>query len=433
MTETGGLIPILEGAAAGRWVAELRDRVADAAADVGEILQRVRRDGDAALLDLTERFDGVRPPTLRVPAERCRAALEALPEPRRTALGRACDNVEAFHAAQRREEPAVEVERGVRAWREFRPLERVGLYVPGGRAAYPSSLVMTAVPARVAGCGELIVCSPPGPSGEPATSILAAAALLEVDALYAVGGAQAIAAMAYGTESIPSVDKIFGPGSRWVDAAKSAVASRVATDLPAGPSEVLVWADASAEAELAALELIAQAEHGPDSLCVAIVPGRALARAVVGELEERIADVERREDVRSSLARSAVLVADSDEESVAWVNAVAPEHLVVLRDDQEASLAAVRHAGSVFLGPQTPVAAGDYATGTNHVLPTGARARGVGGLSLDDFGKWLQVQRLDLGGLRSLGPTIVALAEWEGLPAHAASVTERLGGPDGRG
>ena len=431
MTHPEGPIPILEGDAAERWVAGLADRSADATADVDEILRRVRRDGDAALLELTERFDGVRPSSLRVPPQRCRAALEALPSSRRAALERARDNVAAFHAAQRREEPPVEVEPGVRAWREFRPLERVGLYVPGGRAAYPSSLLMTAVPARVAGCGELVVCSPPGPSGEPPASILAAAALLEVDAVFAVGGAQAIAAMAYGTESVPAVDKIFGPGNRWVDAAKSAVTARVATDLPAGPSEVLVWTDPTADPELAALELVAQAEHGPDSLCVAVVPDGGAARAVVAALGARIDDVERGDDVRSSLGRSAVLVAASDEEAVAWVNAVAPEHLVILRDDEERSLAAVRHAGSVFLGAQTPVAAGDYATGTNHVLPTGTRARGVDGLALDDFGTWLQVQRLDPDGLRALGPTIVELAEWEGLPAHAASVTERLGGSDG--
>ena len=431
MTDRAPTIPILEGASAERWVAGLRDRIADAFADVGEILERVRRDGDEALRELTERYDGVRPSQLRVPADRCRAALEALPPSRRAALERARDNVAAFHAAQRREERVVEVEPGVRAWREFRPLERVGLYVPGGRAAYPSSLLMTAVPARVAGCGELLVCSPPGPSGEPAASILAAAALLEVDALFAVGGAQAVGAMAYGTESVPAVDKIFGPGSRWVDAAKSAVASRVATDLPAGPSEVLVWTDGSARPELAALELIAQAEHGPDSLCVAVVPDGDRARAVVAALEERMERIERADDVRSSLGRSAVLVAGSVEQAADWVNAVAPEHLVVLRDDEEGALAAVRHAGSVFLGPQTPVAAGDYATGTNHVLPTGTRARGVGGLALDDFGTWLQVQRLDRHGLRALAPTIVELAEWEGLPAHAASVTERLGGSGG--
>lgn len=429
---SGWTLRILSGEEAGRWVAGRRERSAAAPVDVAEILDRVREEGDEALLALTERHDGVRPAEIRVSEARCRAALDAVSVRRRDALERARDNVERFHAAQRREEPPVQVEPGVRAWREFRPIERVGLYAPGGRAAYPSSLLMTAVPARVAGCGELIACSPPGPSGEPAASVMAAAALLEVDHLFAVGGAQAIAAMAFGTATVPAVDKVFGPGNRWVDAAKAAVAPSVAVDLPAGPSEVVVWMDGTADPALAALELAAQAEHGPDSLAVAVVHDRDTAEAVAERAELRLDGARRDEAIRASFRSSAILVAGDDETSAAWVDALAPEHLVVLRADEEASLAAVRHAGSVFLGPHTPVAAGDYATGTNHVLPTGTRARGAGGLSLDDFGRWIQVQRLEPEGLRALGPAILELAEWEGLSAHADSVRERLGGERGR-
>lgn len=424
-------IPLLEGEAAARWVARARDRSEEPSVAVGPILDRVRADGDAALFELTERFDGVRPVSLRVPASRCRRALDALPSARLDALERAASNLETFHRAQRRREAPVEVEPGVTAWREFRALDRVGLYVPGGRAAYPSSLLMTAVPARVAGCRELLVCSPPGPKGEPAEAVMAACALLEVDGLFAVGGAQAIGALAYGTDTVPAVDKVFGPGNAWVDAAKSAVAPRVAVDLPAGPSEVAVWMDGGADPGLAALELLAQAEHGPDSLAVAVVPDRAVADVVAGRLRERLPGEPRADSIRSSLARSALLVAPDRERACGWLNHLAPEHLVLLRADAEEVLAEVRHAGSVFLGPHSPVAAGDYASGTNHVLPTGGRARAADGLSLDDFGTWLQVQRLDARALASLGPTLIELAEWEGLPAHAASVRERLGGEDG--
>ncbi len=426
-----GPVPVLEGPAADRWV-EARDRRdADVEVDdaVRAILSEVRERGDDALLRLTERYDGVRPRRLRVPAGRCRDALGELAPERRRALERAARNVERFHAAQRREEARVEVEPGVTAWREFRPLDRVGAYVPGGRAPYPSSLVMTAVPARVAGCAEVVACCPPGPDGEPPEAVMAAAALLEVDALFAVGGAQAVAALAGGTDTVPAVDKIVGPGGRWVNRAKLAVFGEVAVDLPAGPSEVLVWADGSADPARIALELLAQAEHGPDSTAAAAVPDAGLARRVNAALAPRLADLPRRDAAAEALAGSALLVGGRDE-SLRRVNRIAAEHLVVLRRDPEADLADVRRAGSVFLGPDTPVAAGDYASGTNHVLPTGGRARGTGGLSLDDFGTWIQVQRMDRSGLEALGPTVVELAGWEGFDAHAASVRERLAADD---
>jgi len=427
--ESGRPIPVLREDAAADWIRELEHRSPEDAFEAArEIVERVREQGDAALLRLTERYDGVRPDPVRVPAERCQEALEELADPTREAMERAVRNIRRFHAGQRRQEEPVEVEPGVTAWREFRPVDRVGIYAPGGQAPYPSSLLMSAVPAGVAGCREVVATSPPGPDGLPAAPVMAAAAFLELDALYAVGGAQAVAALAYGTESITAVDKIFGPGSRWVDAAKLVVFRDVAIDLPAGPSEVAVWADAAADPELVAAELLAQAEHGADSVAVGVLPEGDLPGRVREALNRRIRATPRRDVAAESLADSALLVTADPVRALEWVNALATEHLVVLREDAREALAGVRHAGSVFLGPHTPVAAGDYASGTNHVLPTRFRSRATGGLSLDDFGKWMQVQEMDERGLRSLGPVIVELAEWEGLSAHAESVLARLEG-----
>ncbi|HKK27522.1 MAG TPA: histidinol dehydrogenase [Gemmatimonadota bacterium] len=425
-------IPVLEGPEAERWLDARRRRpAAGPRPEVLEILEAVRTGGDEALLRLTGRLDGVRPTALEVPRERWRAALADLTPERREALERARRNLERFHAAQLREETPVEVEPGVRAWREFRPLERVGIYVPGGRAAYPSSLLMGTVPARLAGCGRVVACCPPGSDGLPPASVLAAAELADLDALYAVGGAQAVAAMTWGTESVPAVDRIVGPGGRWVNEAKLAVSGVVAIDLPAGPSEVVVWADGSADPRLVAAELLAQAEHGPDSLAVAVLPDAGAAARVQGELAAALERAERRELAAESLAGSALLVAGRDREAAAWVDDLAAEHLVLLREDAREAAARVRHAGAVFMGPWSPVAAGDYAAGTNHVLPTGRRARSDGGLSVDDFGRWIQFQELSREGLASLAPAILTLARWEGLPAHADAVRVRLA--DGRG
>lgn len=433
-----GAIPILEGEPAEAWVRSLAEhgRRADPP-DVRPILDRVRREGDAALFELAEELDGVRPPELRVARERCVRQLESLPPARRRALERAARNIERFHTNQRRREPPLEVEAGVRAWREFRPIRRVGIYAPGGRASYPSSVLMTAVPARIAGCEEVVLCSPPGPEGRPAPSVLAAAALAGVDEVYAAGGAQAIAALAYGTETIAPVDKVFGPGNPWVDAAKLAVSATVPIDLPAGPSEVVAWADADTPPGWTAAELVAQAEHGPDSLCVGILPDRRTAAAVRRSLEERpgrrpagpgAAGSRAAAPAAASLARGALLVAPGTETALAWIEAIAPEHLAILFEDARRLLPRIASAGSVFLGPGSPVAAGDYAAGPNHVLPTGRSARARGGLSLDDFGRWMQVLELEPRGLAGLAPVIRTLADWEGLPAHAAAVDERLEG-----
>lgn len=424
-----GVTPILEPPAAEAWIhsggsggpdREVRETVR-------AIIEDVRRDGDEAVLEYTGRLDGVERDRLRVPEEACREALDALPDGRREALERARRNIRRVHEAQRRSEEPVSVEPGVEAWREFRPIDRVGIYAPGGAAPYPSSLLMSAVPARVAGCREIVAFSPPGPDGAPAAAVRAAAALVGVDALFAAGGAQAVAAMALGTGSVRPVDKIFGPGSTWVNAAKMELFAEVEMDLPAGPSEVVVWGDGETRPDWAAAELLAQAEHGPDSLAVGVFPSRGKAADVRAELAGRLEKLPRRNAAEASLGSSALLVAPDEATAVEWINEIAPEHLAILRRDGRSRASEVRSAGGVFVGPATPVAAGDYAAGTNHVLPTGRRARGTGGLALDDFGRWVQFQEITPEGLRALGPTVVELAEWEGFRAHADSVRVRLG------
>lgn len=439
-------IPVMEGSAARGWISGTSRPARDPRfeASVREIIERVRVGGDAALLDLAERFDGGRPAALRVPTGRCRAALEAVSDERRKALEEARSNLERFHAGQLRREDAVDVTAGVRAWREFRPIDRIGVYAPGGRAAYPSSVLMSVVPARAAGVREIAVCCPPGSSGEPPESVLAACALMGVDEVYAVGGAHAMAALALGTETVPRVDKIFGPGGAWVNAAKLALVAEVGIDLPAGPSEVTVWADTAANPDWVATELLAQAEHGPDSVVAAVLSDdlaggprtlRDFAAAVGERSAVRLAALEgpSREAAEASLSRGAILVADSDAGGVRWVNDLAPEHLSIQRRDAADVVGLVRHAGSIFLGGYAPVAAGDYCSGTNHVLPTAGRARSASGLSVQDFGRWIQVQQIEREGLSTLSRTIEILAEWEGLPAHAESVRARFERPEPAG
>ena len=438
MSGAPGCIPVLRAERAAAWAAQSGRTPQDEGlrAAVRGIIERVRDGGDGALLDLAEQLDGARPAAIRVAPERIRMALERIADEQREALTTARDNIERFHSAQRLEEEAVEVVPGVRAWREFRPIDRIGIYAPGGRAAYPSSVLMAAVPARVAGVREIALCCPGGASGEPPESVLAACGLAGVEEVYVLGGAHAIAALALGTETVAAVDKIFGPGGAWVNAAKLALFEEVAIDLPAGPSEVTVWADSEANPDWVAAELVAQAEHGPDSLVAAVLSDDGarssevdrLAASVVQRAGARLDTLTGppRDAATSSLARGAILIAGSDSTGARWVNDLAPEHLSIQRRDADDVLGLVRHAGSVFAGGFAPVAAGDYSSGTNHVLPTAGRVRAASGLSLADFGRWMQVQRIDREGLERLAPSIETLAEWEGLPAHAASVRARF-------
>ncbi len=386
---------------------------------VAAVLDEVRRRGDAALRELTERFDGARLDDLRVSREEQHRALRAL-EPRlKAALETAKQRIERFHERQLPSGYRLQVAPGIELGQLVKPFRRVGIYVPRG---LPSSLLMAAVPARIAGVRQLVVCTPPGPDGRVPETVQAAAALLEINELYAVGGAQAIAALAYGTESIAPVHKIVGPGNAYVTAAKALVRDAVGIDLLAGPSEVLLIVDRVARLSEAILarwtlsEFRAQLEHGPGSSALLLTSLPGLAREVARGLGP--------DEIRDR--QVAVLHYQEEPTALDFVNAYAPEHLCLWSEGAERWLEQVENAGSVFLGPWSPVALGDYASGTNHILPTSRRARFGGGLSVRDFVKTISYQRVSPQGLQALAPTAVALAEAEGMRAHAASIRMRL-------
>lgn len=409
-----------------------RGRLRDLREPVQRILEDVRARGDAALLDYAERFDGGLPQSLRVPAEEIAAALAGAEPAYVAALRQAARTIEVFHRAQLdalNTEPAVETVPGVCVWRVWRPIERIGVYVPGGGALYPSCLLMAAIPAHVAGCAEVVVCTPAGPDGRVPAPVLAAAALAGVTEVFAIGGVQAVAALAYGTETIRAVDKIFGPGSSYVAAAKALVASDVAIDLPAGPSEVLIVADETANPAWAAADLLAQAEHGPESACVLVTTSRPLAEATHDEMRRQLEQLPTAGVIRESLRRNgALLVAETLDDALAFANEYATEHLELLVADAEHLIGRVRNAGSVFLGGWSVESAGDYATGGNHTLPTAGYARSFGPLAIEAFGRKMQVQRLAPSGLGRIRQSIEILATTEALPAHAAAVRARFEG-----
>ncbi|CAN5606492.1 histidinol dehydrogenase [soil metagenome] len=403
-------------------------------AHVRGILDTVRGGGDAAVHDLNARFGGglaaggQNPVALRLEPEVLVAARDALPPKLRGALLHMAANIERFHAMQvPAAEQWVEVASGVRVGRAWRPIDRVAAYVPGGSAAYPSSLLMSAIPARLAGVPELVVASPAGRDGVLSPALLGAAGLMGVDELYVMGGAQAIGALAYGTETVRPVDKIVGPGNAWVTAAKLEVFGDVAIDLPAGPSEVMVLADETADPAHTAADLLSQAEHGHDSPALLVTPSAALAGAVETEIARQLRTLPRQEYLATSLREAGVIVEAADlVDAIDFVNAYAPEHLSIVVADPSAAFARIRHAGSVFLGPSSPESAGDYATGSNHVLPTARLARATGALSVESFGKWVQVQELTREGLAGVRGTVAIVAEAEGLTAHRRAVEIRF-------
>jgi len=388
------------------------------------IIADVRARGDQAVRELTLRFEGRQLDALELDTEAWRAEADKVPLPLRAALERAVDRVAAFHERQR--EPGYVVEEpGVRCALRVEPLARVGLYVPGGTARYPSSVIMTAVPARVAGVRELVMVTP-GPSPET----LAAAEIAGVDRVFVIGGAQAVAALAYGTESVPRVDKIVGPGNAWVAAAKRLVFGDVDIDAIAGPSEVLVIADASASPAHVAADLLAQAEHDAAAIPLLITVGEGPVAAIVAELERQLAELPRREIAARSLAeQGAIIVARDLAEAVRLANRFAPEHLELHVEGAALVAEGVRSAGAIFVGPYTPEAAGDYLAGPNHVLPTGGAARYASPLGVYDFVKRSSVLELTADGLAGLAADIDALATVEGLDAHARSVRVRLERP----
>ncbi len=387
-----------------------------------EILGAVRAKGDEALRALARRLDGAVLESLEVPLSECEASLRRLAKPLRQALERAVRNLTRVHEAQRPQACLVEVEPGVQVERRPDPLERVGVYAPGGRAAYPSSVLMGVVPARVAGVREVILCSPPGPSGLPTQVVLAAAALSGVDRVFALGGAGAIGALAYGTASVPRVSRIVGPGNAWVAEAKRQVQGVVAIDSPAGPSELLAIVDGRADVDAVSRELLAQAEHDPEAAVVALVLEASAAPRLVDALEQGTLRAVRRDVISAALrARGAVMVVDSLGKALDFVAEFAPEHLLLAVADAARVAARARHAGTIFVGETTSGAFADYCTGANHVLPTGGLARCYSGLSVLDYVRWTTVQRVTRAAAAALAADVAAMATSEGLFAHAAA------------
>jgi len=398
----------------------------EVAAAVTDLLSDVRARGDDALREMAAKFDGVELTELEIPRDRWNEAVDALAPEVRRALERAVRNIRRFHEAQLPTDVTVEVEPGVTITRTWTPLDAVGVYAPGGRATYPSSVLMGVVPAKAAGVPEVVVCSPPGPSGEPPLEVIAACALGGADRLFALGGAGAVGALAFGTESVPAVDAIVGPGNRWVAEAKRQVAGEVVIDSLAGPSEVLVVADASAEPTLAAHELLAQAEHDPDAACVMVTTSAEVARSTRDALARLLDVAPRREVAAAALARAgAIIVCDALEDALAFARAYAPEHLSIMTTNAATDATRVPTAGTTFVGAPSSVAFGDYLTGANHVLPTAGRARSFSGLSTLHFMRSYTVQELSPQGAAALADDVTVLAEAEGLPAHRDAATAR--------
>ncbi|MGG5797075.1 histidinol dehydrogenase [Edwardsiella tarda] len=401
------------------------DNAAEIGASVTAILEEVRQDGDAALRRLSQRFDRVAPEQLCVTPQARDAAADALPETLKRAMRQAADNIARFHRAQLPRDIEVETQPGVICRQLTRPLDTIGLYIPGGSAPLLSTVLMLGIPARVAACRRVILCSPP--PIDPA--ILYAASLCGINEIFQVGGAQAIAAMAYGSESIPRVDKIFGPGNAYVTEAKRQVSQQVqgpAIDMPAGPSEVLVIADEYANPAFIAADLLSQAEHGPDSQVILLTPDTGLAQQVAEQVEAQLARLPRAAIARQALAQSRLIVTDSLADCVAISNRYGPEHLIIQTRDAAAWVDGITSAGSVFLGDWSPESVGDYASGTNHVLPTYGYTATHSSLGVADFQKRMTVQQLSPAGLLALAPTVEAMAQAERLDAHSNAVSLRV-------
>jgi histidinol dehydrogenase len=412
------LQPLFKRAAAG---------VTDIGEKVRQILNQVKDGGDKALLDFTARFDGVDLNALEVPQNIIWDSANQLDHRLRAAMELAARNIEAFHHTQTEPLREVETMPGVRCWRKSVPIERVGLYIPGGSAPLFSTLLMLAIPARLAGCDEIILCTPPAKDGRIHPAILFAARLTGVQRIFTCGGAQAIAAMAYGTESIPKVDKIFGPGNAWVTVAKQLVSAEgVAIDLPAGPSELAILADATANPAFMAADLLSQAEHGPDSQVLLVSDDNAFISSLLQALQEQVQLLPRKEIALKALSNSFVIRTADLLSAMELINRYAPEHLIISCRNQDEIANLVRNAGSVFLGNYSPESAGDYASGTNHTLPTMGYARAYSGVSLDSFVRKITYQQISPEGLENIGPAVEIMAEAEGLQAHRNAVSIRL-------
>ena len=398
---------------------------ANITAAVTSVINTVKQDGDVGVLALTEKFDRVKPDSIRVSATEIEAASERLSEKMKAALQQAYSNISKFHKAQKPQPIKVETQPGVVCEQITMPVNKVGLYIPGGSAPLPSTVLMLGIPAQIAGCHKVVLCSPPPIADE----ILYVAKLCKVDEVYNIGGAQAIAAMAYGTESVSKVDKIFGPGNAYVTEAKRQVSNDfrgAAIDMPAGPSEVLVIADETADPDFIAADLLSQAEHGPDSQVILVTPSPIIADQVADAIEKQLKELTRADIARQALGSSLLIIAESLTQCVSISNFYGPEHLIVQTKNPRELLPLLDNAGSIFLGEYSPESAGDYASGTNHVLPTYGYTRTYSSLGLADFSKRMTVQELTANGLKGLAPTVVTMAEAEGLDAHKRAVTIRV-------
>lgn len=396
---------------------------------VRAIMADVRRRGDVALRHYTRRFDGVTLDTLHVSDAEWEQARRTVDPAVMAAIKMSIGNVTRFHRRHLAREARVQTQPGVTVWRVWRPIESVGLYIPGGNAIYPSSVIMNGVPARIAGCPQVVMCVPPNKQGRLPAPVLVAAELLGIKQVFKIGGAQAVAAMAYGTGTVPRVMKIFGAGNSYVTAAKMLAFGQVDIDMPAGPSEIVVLCDGRADPAGVAADLLSQAEHGVDSQCILVTTSAALARRVLREVERQLNGLPTAARIRACLAaRGLILLAKTMGEGVRFVNDYAPEHLEIIADGEAQLLAQIKNAGSVFMGPFSPVPSGDYATGSNHVLPTGGFAKMFSPLSVESFGRKMQVQKLSRAGLGRIRATVERLAEAEGLMAHKNSIAVRFHG-----
>lgn len=398
---------------------------ANITATVSDVIAKVRNEGDAALKELTEKFDGVTPESIRVSSGEIEEACARLTPEMKQALEQAYSNIAKFHEAQKPQPIKVETQPGVVCEQVTRAINTVGLYIPGGSAPLPSTVLMLGVPAQIAGCRKVVLCSPPPIADE----ILYVANLCKIDEVYNVGGGQAVAAMAYGTESVAKVDKIFGPGNAYVTEAKRQVSNDfrgAAIDMPAGPSEVLVIADETADADFIAADLLSQAEHGPDSQVVLVTPSPVIADQVTDAVQKQLKELSRASIAQQALASSLIIIAESITQAIAISNFYGPEHLIVQTKNPRELLPLLDNAGSIFLGDWSPESAGDYASGTNHVLPTYGYTKTYSSLGLADFSKRMTVQELTADGLQGLAPTVVTMAEAEGLDAHKRAVTIRV-------
>ncbi|MDH4295606.1 MAG: histidinol dehydrogenase [Cyclobacteriaceae bacterium] len=394
---------------------------------VRNVLNRVRKSGDNALRELTLQFDKVHVQDLRASTTEVEAAGKLLSSSLKDAISVAAQNIEKFHAGQKRDESKMETTPGVFCWRKSVPIEKVGIYIPGGSAPLFSTVLMLGIPARIAGCKEVVLCTPPDKTGKIDPAILFAANLVGITKVFKVGGAQAIAAMAFGTESIDKVYKIFGPGNQYVTKAKQIIMEEgVAIDMPAGPSEVLVMADETSNPSFVAADLLSQAEHGEDSQVILVVANEALVPVVQQEIAKQLAGLPRKSTAEKSLLHSRVIIMEDQQQAIDFVNEYAPEHLIINMKNAEEIAAEIINAGSVFLGNYSPEAIGDYASGTNHTLPTNGYAKAFAGVALESFMKYITYQQLTAEGIQRLGPVVEQMAEAEQLIGHKMAVRVRL-------